>query len=338
VTQESPKSNSIRWYRSPVQPEELKSLYQRSNFLAACQTLGYLGLVCLTGGFAIYSSTHWPWYVTVAIVFTHGTFFAFQINGVHELGHLTVFTSRRVNEFFMLVLSFLGWMNPYMFFASHQRHHHATLHPPDDLEVTVPWDFTLKDFLKTGFVNIRGIIYVLKFNWRVAMGRFEGEWELKLFPPDDLEKRTPSVRWARCLLIGHGSLLVVSLATHWWMVPVVVSLASQYGSWLFMSCNHTQHIGLPDNVTDYRLCCRTFEPNPFVRFLYWHMNYHTEHHMYVGVPCYRLGKLHRLIQADLPPTPKGIPATWREINAILVKQRVDPEYRFLPRVPEAAID
>ena len=60
--------------------------------------------------------------------------------------------------------------------------------------------------------------------------------------------------------------------------------------------------------------------HPLVQFLYWHMNFHIEHHMYAAVPCYNLAKLHRAIQHDLPPTPVGIVATWQEIIAILRKQ------------------
>ena len=134
--------------------------------------------------------------------------FAFQINAVHELGHGTVFRSRRLNHFFMLVFSFLGWINPFMFFASHQRHHHSTLHPPDDLEVVVPWDFTRADFLKTAFVNYRGIWGMIKNTWRIAAGQFEGEWELKLFPPDDPSRRRTPILWARCVLAGHALILV----------------------------------------------------------------------------------------------------------------------------------
>lgn len=330
MTQESRR---IRWYRSPVADDELRKLYRRSGWLAWGQTLGYLGLICLTAGLALYSFGRWPWYITVAIVFCHGTFFAFQINAVHELGHLTVFESRRLNQFFMLVFSFLGWINPFLFFASHQRHHHSTLHPPDDLEVVVPWDFTRRDFLQTAFVNYRGIWGMVRGSWRMCLGRFEGEWELKLFPAEEPARRKVPVAWARFVLAGHCVLVAFSLAMHWWLVPIVVTLAPNYGGWLFMSCNHTQHIGLPDEVEDFRLCCRTFVPNAFVRFLYWHMNFHIEHHMYVGVPCYRLGRLHRLIRNDLPVCPRGILATWREINSILVVQRRDPSYRFIPALP-----
>ena len=90
-----------------------------------------------------------------------------------------------------------------------------------------------------------------------------------------------------------------------------------------------------DNVDDYRLCCRTILLNPFVRFLYWHMNYHTEHHMYAAVPCYKLGKLHKAIQADLPNCP-GLFAAWKEIIAILQKQKLDPKYQFMAQLPTQA--
>ena len=41
-------------------------------------------------------------------------------------------------------------------------------------------------------------------------------------------------------------------------------------------------------------------------FLYWQMNYHTEHHMYAGVPCYNLPKLHRLIKPQMPACKRGL--------------------------------
>ncbi len=277
---------------------------------------------------AIYSAYHWPWWATVLLVFLHGTFFAFQINAVHELGHLTVFKTRGLNVFFEHVFVFLGWINHRMFFASHARHHRSTLHPPDDLEVVVPIKITVKDFLLSGFVNPRGVWGALKFLTRVARGRFEGEWELTLFPPDRPDLRKGPVDWSRTLLLGHGAILVGSVLLHWWMVPVVVTFAPFYGSMLFLLCNNTQHVGMKDFSTDFRECCRTFRVNPFVQFLYWHMNYHIEHHMYVGVPCYNLGRLHRLIADDLPPTPRGLFATWRGIGAILARQKVDPTFVF----------
>jgi fatty acid desaturase len=66
------------------------------------------------------------------------------------------------------------------------------------------------------------------------------------------------------------------------------------------------------------------------------MNFHTEHHMYAAVPCYKLGKLHKLIKHDLPPCPRGIINTWREIAAIQAKQKANPNYQHVASLPKPA--
>lgn len=325
-TEPAKRAAAIDWYRTPVDPAALKKLYARSDAQGCAQTLGYLAVLVVTGSTAFYSAAHWPWWATLMAVFLHGTCFAFQINAVHELGHGTVFRSKRLNIFFTHLYAFLGWINHRMFETSHVRHHRSTLHPPDDLEVVAPIKITLKDFLRSAIVNIDALLHVLRFTVRIARGRFEGEWELTLFPESRPEKRRWASEWAWILLAGHAALICVALCLKLWMIPILVTFAPFYGGWLFFLCNNTQHVGLRDNTSDFRACCRTFLPNPIVRFLYWRMNYHTEHHMYVGVPCYHLGKLHALIEHDLPPSPMGIAATWREIGAILRQQAENPSY------------
>ena len=128
-------------------------------------------------------------------------------------------------------------------------------------------------------------------------------------------------------------LTVISIALGWWMLPVLITLAPFYGGWLLFLCNNTQHVGLQDNAPDFRLCTRTIILNPFVRFLYWHMNYHIEHHMYAAVPCYHLGQLHALIADDLPDCPVGLVATWKAIIPILREQKRDPSYQYIPTLP-----
>ena len=117
------------------------------------------------------------------------------------------------------------------------------------------------------------------------------------------------------------------------IVPVLVTFAPFYGGWLFFLCNNTQHTGVQDKVPDFRLCCRTIYLNPVVRFLYWQMNYHTEHHMYAAVPCYNLKKLHEAIRADMPPCPNGLIPAWKQIIAIMRRQEVDPTYQYVAPLP-----
>ena len=334
-THEQRRGKAIVWYRSPLPPGALKELQQRSDWQGLVQTGGYLGILIATGTSAFYSANHWPWFLTLGLVFLHGTGFAFLLNGVHELGHGTVFRTKGLNTFFVHLLAFFGWTNHEIFQNSHARHHRYTLHPPDDLEVVLPSRLMIQHFFRDGFFNARGLAYAMKETWRIAQGRFAGEWEMTLYPPDKPEKRIAPVRWAWVLLIGHTTLVTISVIMGWWMLPLLTTLAPAYGSWLFWLCNNTQHIGLQDNVSDFRLCCRTFTVNPIVRFLYWQMNYHIEHHMYAAVPCYHLKRLHELIKADLPACPNGLIAVWREIGGILARQQREPGYQHqVPLPPE----
>ncbi len=334
LTDQIRKTPVINWYRSPLPPGAMKELHQRSDAKGFVQAGGCLAILATTFTLALYSTFHWPWWVTAAAVFLHGMVTAFMINGVHELGHGTVFKTKWLNPFFCHINAFLGWFNHEMFQNSHARHHRYTLHPPDDLEVVLPIRLMIWHFLKTGFVDPGAAWFTLWETIRIACGGFHGEWEMTLYPPSAPEKRVTTVRWARIVLIGHAAIAATSLYFGLWMIPVLITLSPFYGGWLFFLCNNTQHIGLQDNVPDFRLCCRTFTLNPVVRFLYWQMNYHTEHHMYAAVPCYNLSRLHALIKYDLQPCPAGLTAVWKEIAMIQARQDRDPAYQHHVQLPE----
>jgi fatty acid desaturase len=136
---------------------------------------------------------------------------AFLINGFHEFVHNSVFETKSLNWFLARVFAFLGWLNPYEFWASHTEHHKYTLHPPDDLEVVLPVDLSLKSFLKTGFINPVGLWQTLSKTIRIARGKLQGPWENSLFPDDDGREKRSLVRWARLLLAGHATIILVSI-------------------------------------------------------------------------------------------------------------------------------
>jgi len=329
-------SPRISWYRSPVERELVAELNRRSDAKGLAQALGHLGLLAITGGVAIYAAGRLPVPLLLGVLFVHGTFWAFLLNGFHELCHKSVFRTRWLNTLFLGIVSFLSWYNPVHFWASHQEHHKWTLHPPSDLEAVLPVKLTYAMFIKSAVINPWDFLTRLKDFLRHALGRVEGEWESVLFPPEDVEARGSLFRWARIHLIGQAAIVVASLAMGWWIVPIILTLAPFYGGALQWLCNNTQHSGLMDNTPDYRLCCRTILLNPFVRYLYWQMNYHTEHHMFAAVPCYNLGRLHEAIKDDLPYCPDGLVAAWKQIIPIMERQRDDPTYEYVARLPARA--
>ncbi len=104
----APAPRPITWYRSPLDSKDFKSLHQKSDLLGWAQTLGYLGILVASGGLVLYSAPRWPIGVTLLSVLLYGTFAAFLINAVHELGHGTVFKTKALNAFFTQLFAFLS--------------------------------------------------------------------------------------------------------------------------------------------------------------------------------------------------------------------------------------
>ena len=62
----------------------------------------------------------------------------------------------------------------------------------------------------------------------------------------------------------------------------------------------TQHLAAKVDTKDHRLSTYSVRINPILSFLYWHMEYHLEHHMFPMVPSYNLKKLRKEIDNELP--------------------------------------
>ena len=67
------------------------------------------------------------------------------------------------------------------------------------------------------------------------------------------------------------------------------------------------------------------------------MNWHLEHHMYAGVPCYNLKKLHKILATDMPK-PRTLVGAWREMKEVWERQKVDPSYEFDTPVPSTNVE
>jgi fatty acid desaturase len=327
-------ARTIGWYRTSVDRETMRALNQRSDFKGLLQAGAHMALIALTGMLAWRVQDQW--YLLLPTLLAYGTFYIFLLNATHELCHNTVFKTRLLNDFFLRLFCFLGWRSHIMFWTSHAEHHKYTLHPPDDLEVVLPAKMGLKHLLQLGFVDPWTMYATIKTHIEHSLGIIKGEWPNHLFPPEEVQKRRRLFWWARFLLVGHAAIIGFSGYYGLWLLPVLTTCGVFYGGWLRFLCNNTQHAGLQDDVADFRLCTRTVILNPFFRFLYWHMNFHIEHHMYAAVPCYNLGKLHEHIKGESPVPPRGLYAAWKGIIAIMKAQRTDPSYQYVPELPAHA--
>ena len=58
--------------------------------------------------------------------------------------------------------------------------------------------------------------------------------------------------------------------------------------------------------------------------------------MYAAVPFYNLAKLHEEIKNDLPETKAGLIRNWIDIMPIVKRQRTEPDFCFVPQLPNSA--
>ena len=151
------------------------------------------------------------------------------------------------------------------------------------------------------------------------------------------KSRTRAVRWARILLAFHLMVLALAVAFELWLLPVLVSLPVFTANALRYFVGLPMHCGLRDDVPDFRLCVRTITLDRLSEFLYWHMNWHTEHHMFAAVPCYNLPALHRAVARDMP-APRTLVGAWREMRETWRRQQLDPGYQFDTPLPSRAND
>jgi nitrite reductase/ring-hydroxylating ferredoxin subunit len=74
--------------------------------------------------------------------------------------------------------------------------------------------------------------------------------------------------------------------------------------------------------------------DPITSFFYWNMQYHTEHHMFPGVPFHALHRLHDKIKDQLPPTYPSVWAAYREIIPVILRQQREYNAHITPQIPE----
>ena len=340
------KDAKIIWYRSKVDPKVMSELMQCSDARGFLQAGGHFGLWVVTGclSYAAFRNIHisnWWWSVPVllAALFAHGTIGTFLGGAAcHEMSHKTPFRTKSINEFFLKLYAFVSWWDQVWFRPSHIRHHQVTVHHDYDGEVILPQRFSFKDWkfwLSQFGWNPLATWNVLKLYYKRATGKMDNQWFEFVMPAENEQLRRKHCNWARFTLIGHVVLAAVFIATGHWFLIFIFNFGTQYCGWLGTLCGMPQHYGLSPDVTDHRLCCRTYTCSWFPAFLYWNMEYHIEHHMFPAVPFFNLGKLRKAIEHDMPPAPHGLRATWKQMLEIHRQQRTDPTYAYVPILPNA---
>ena len=347
------KNLRVEWYRSPIEGARLRELAKRSDLQGWFQAMGHLALFAGTGALVYFFWARELWLGFAAALFVHGTVASFFGGvGPHELGHGTVFRTKWLNKFFLYLFSLLSWWDPFDYASSHTYHHRYTQYPEGDRENLFPLNPTLTptSLLQLFSVNLftkpgrtfgkGGLISTVFVTIKSALGCVGStavpsrEW-LQALHTDQPDCARKSMWWSRLQLLFHLLVVVAAFLTGLWVLPLLITFSHFIANWGVTAVGLTQHCGLRDDVPDFRKNTRSISLNPLAEFLYWRMNWHIEHHMYAGVPCYNLKKLYREIAVDMPE-PRTLRGAWREMLEIWRRQQSEPGYQFDTPLPATA--
>ena len=277
-----------------ISPDALRELSMKSDGPAVARLFAHFA--ALTGtGLLVWSATGTAW--VIPAMFIHGVFVVFLFTPHHECIHQTAFKSPWLTKIVNWVLGLIVFYPPEYFRFFHLTHHRFTQDRERDPEI-VPPPVTSR----AGYIWwVLGAPYLKR--------RFSGSLKHALtgrvpqpFVPD--HRKDEIVLEARITWVVYTIVAVVAAATEpwapvlYWLGPYVLAQP------LFRLYQLGEHGGTEYSANTIRNT-RTTISNRFVRWLAWNMPYHTEHHLYPGVPFHALPKLHQLVKAQLQIVSSG---------------------------------
>jgi fatty acid desaturase len=319
---------SAQWFTAPVPRKRMKELMQRKDAPAIRDTLIWIASFLLTGGLAVY---FWPGLLAVPFFIAYGVLYGSSTDSRwHECGHGTAFKTAWMNDAVYHVACFMIMREPTVWRWSHTRHHTDTIIVGRDPEIAVMRPTVILKVIGMFFAIPQTIAAIKKMLLHVA-GRLDAE-EATYIP--EME-RARVYLVARIWLAIHVAVVAAAIYSGSILPMLLVGpLPTMYGAWLHIVTGLTQHAGLAEDVLDHRLNSRTVYMNPVMRFIYWNMNYHIEHHMFPMVPYHALPALHEEVKAWCPPPYASIYAAYREIIPALLRQVKEPGWHVERKLPE----
>ncbi len=277
---------------SAIDPKRLRELSQRSDLRGWAQTGSHFAAIGVCGAL-LWSLRATAWAVPLFVV--QGVLINYLYAGQHEFSHSTVFRTRRLNEIFGRLIGFIVLAPRDADQVQHFAHHRHTQIWRQDGELYRA-KFTLRTYLlrlvglEYWWANISTIVLY-------ALGRVS---EPYVFGDD----RGRVIREARWHVLGYGVIAGLAVWAHSW-APVLLWLAPMLALKIAHQLQNTiEHVGLP-HTGDMFANTRSTRTNPVMRWLCWQMQYHTAHHAFPSVPCYRLRELHQALFVERgiePPT------------------------------------
>ena len=322
--------NLNKWHRCIVDAEVLKKLNKKSDYAGFKHMFIYF-ISLFISGYLAYITWGSVWCIIFFIIY--GNIYACSDSIWHETGHKTAFKSKFWNNFFYHIASYMNNFEPVRWRWSHYKHHsHTAFDDPLDFEIVVKKPTDLFLF----FSNFIPFATIFMFHKSL---QFETIKHALGFTTNVMEQCIPKKEKLACrnsARIHTGIwviIILISFLFQSWLPVLFLVLPGFYGKTLIASFGLMQHTGLQENIKDHRYSTRTVYLNPIFSFLYWHMEFHIEHHMYPTIPSYNLPKLHQIIKNQMPIAKNGLWDAYKEILPAIFKQARNPNYKIKLSIP-----
>jgi fatty acid desaturase len=320
---------SAEWYKTPIPRQRMKELMKRKDAPGIIGTLLWFALLAVTGYLAYLS---WGTWYAIPAFFLYGTVYTTPGDSRwHETAHGTPFKTQWINEVVNQISAFMILRAPTPWRWSHSRHHTDTIIVGRDAEIFAPrppvWRYIFREIIR---------LYGAPIDmWKHVMHCFGVMHKVE-------KDFVPKSEWRKCFIESRITVLIylAVVAACFYTKSILPAMfivgPAFYGNFLNVLEALSQHVGLHEDVLDHRLNTRTIYMNPIMRFFYWNMNYHVEHHMFPMVPFHALPALHEEMKYDTPkPFPNLFSALIVVIPAML-KMRKDPGYTTVRPLPPTA--
>lgn len=278
--------------------EEWQAVSQRSSFMGLALVAHCWAVIALAMAAVIWQ----PWLLVIAVPVIGARQLGLAIL-MHDGAHGGIHSNARVND----------WVGEYLCAAPvgaslksyrdyHLTHHKYAQQPEDpDLILSAPFPVTRTSLRRKIIRDLTGQTF-----FKQRRNQLANALGIGLRPGKGAESRMHSARRSVIpFLLSNLALFAIltALGAWWayfaaWLLPLAT-----WNQLVTRLRNIAEHAVVPDNEDPMRHA-RTTKATWWEGLLiapYW-VNYHCEHHMFMHLPCYRLGAAHKALEA------KGITA------------------------------
>ena len=236
---------------------------------------------------------------------------------MHESSHSLLSRNTSVNRWLGFVSGLPGLVSISAYRSVHSFHHAHTRSPrdPDSIEDSAPKSLPLvAAYLLVLFFGI--YIYIVT----VAVNGF----------------KRGSPRTRKHILAEYG-LIIATIGLAFAALPARAVMLV-WGYPLLVAAQLTNVRGLAEHGMTTSgnpfIDTRTVISNKLMAFFMCNLNYHLEHHMFPGIPCYNLPKVHKLLQGIYPTTASSVYPGYIQFLVDFFRaaaKGIVPNVRLIPR-------